>query len=192
MSAAAESEYAALYEREFERACRFAERYLRNGGVDAAQDAFAEFWINVVLEGDGDVRSSRALLYKILRNRILMTRRDRKRERLALASPEVANLLGDRRTNQLATLRVAEGNQLADRIAYIAATLPTVRRRAYELASANGWDARKVATQLEIAYNTARWYLTEAVAEIRRTLERDGYAVPATLGKGPPPGGRDI
>lgn len=83
--------------------------------------------------------------------------------------------------NQSHTGRVADGRLLQARIEYAAAALPELSRRAFQLGSSNGWDARAIANDLGISYNAARQHLTRARQRVRAALERDGYDVPKAL-----------
>jgi RNA polymerase sigma factor (sigma-70 family) len=179
-----ERHFGEQYRRLYGKAARFARRFVDDAAEDVVQDAFLQLWTSCYTEGEVELERADALLLKILRDTIVDYLRAQEREMQRDDDQENILDISARIENQTNTARVAEGNALSARISYIVETLPLARRRVYQIASANMWDARLAARELGIAYNTARWHLTRAVESVRVQLEKDGYRVPASLGVG--------
>lgn len=174
-----------VYARMYAEARGFARRYVGSLWCDdVVQDAFLSLWTRCYKECDPPAEPVDALVYKILRRRIIDVLRaqsvraevDGAEERIRDASARIEN--------QMDTAGVAEGKMLSERIDSITSTFPPKARQAFEAGRVNGFDAKATAEAMGISYDAARWHLKEGLNRVRAALERDGYRVPQALRPG--------
>lgn len=170
--AAFDDAYRTLYS----RACRAVRKYADDSTEDVVQQAFMELWASCYRNGEVPAEAPKALLYRILRLRLIDYIRVQRRDRERDANVDYADELAGRITNQVDTARVAEGHLLQARIDYLLAAMPPNRAEAFRLSIELPRDPEAIGKALGTDKETARWYVWDAKRRLKAALGNDNGA----------------
>lgn len=170
-----------LFDHAYDAVVQFADGLLRDRGQasDFAQEAFVRLWEHRA--SLDPAQSTRAWLYRTVRNLALNARRDeRTRDRLhadvTLTATAAAPRPFDTPDEALA------GSELMDRIRQGIDALPPRQREALQLSRFEGLSHEEIATVMVCAPRTVNNHLVRALESLRRHLVPVGSFVTTLLG----------
>lgn len=163
-----QEDFSAVFRDLYAPLVRYA-RGLTSGGVlarDAVQEVFTTLW-----EDRSEIvvrKSLEALLYTMVRNRVLNANRNKK-NRAENASPQdIEDQKGQAATGADETVAA---RQLRQRLSAWIDDLPPRRREAFVLSRYHGLSHEEIAQVMDVAKRTASTHVMHALQDLRRQLD---------------------
>lgn len=164
----------ALYYRYFTPLARFAFKKLQDNDVteEAVQDVFVELWKKrETLDAEGQIQ---ALLYAILRNKILHELRAR-----LIQSKHLENYSSDLLGEHAFNAETLDEKNTRKKIEDVMELLSPQCRQAFTLSRFEHLSYKEIAARMDISVNTVEKHIGKALAILRRELKE--YQMPVVL-----------